>query len=39
MEVNLVQNVKSILESQNVRSAAGWTDSTVAPHWLNEKGE
>ena len=26
---NLVQNVKSALESQNVRSVTGWTDGTV----------
>ena len=29
MVANLVQNVKSALESQNVRSVTGWTDGTV----------
>ena len=29
MGANLAQNVKSALESQNVRSVTGWTDSTV----------
>ena len=38
MGANLVQNVKSELESQNVRSVTGWTDSTVVLYWLNEKG-
>ena len=35
---NLVQNVKSALESQNVRSVTGWTDSTVVLPWLKERG-
>ena len=38
MRANLVHNVKSALESQNVRSVKGSTDSTVVLHWLNEKG-
>ena len=38
MGTNFVQNVKSALESQNVRSVTGWTDSTVVLHWLNKKG-
>ena len=38
MGANLVQNVKSALESQNMRSVTGWTDSTVFLYWLNEKG-
>ena len=37
MGANLVQNVKSALESQNVRSVTGWTYSTVVLYWLNEK--
>ena len=37
MGANLVQNVKSALESENVRSATGWTDSTVDLYWLNKK--
>ena len=35
---NLAQNVKSALESQNVRSVTGCTDTTVVLYWLNEKG-
>ena len=38
MGANLVQNVKSALESQNVRSVTGWTDSTDVLYWLSEKG-
>ena len=38
MEANLVQNAKSALESQNVKSVTGWTDSSVVLYWLNEKG-
>ena len=38
MGANLVQNVKSALESENVRSFTDWTDSTVFLYWLNEKG-
>ena len=38
MRANLVQNVKSALESQNVRSVTDWTDSTIVLYWLNEKG-
>ena len=34
----LIHNVKLALESQNVRSVKGWTDSTVVMYWLNEKG-
>ena len=38
MGANLVQNVKSALESENVRSVTRWTDSTVVLYWLCEKG-
>ena len=41
MGANLVHKLvqkKSASESQNVRSVTGWTDSTVVPSWLNEKG-
>ena len=38
MGANLVQNVKSALKSQNVRSVTCWTDRTVVLYWLNEKG-
>ena len=30
--------MKSALKNQNVRSAAGWTDSTVVLYWLNGQG-
>ena len=38
MGANLVENVKSALESQKVRSVTGWTDSSVVLYWLNKKG-
>ena len=38
MGANLVENVKSALESQKVRSVTGWTDSSVVLCWLNKKG-
>ena len=38
MVANLVQNVKSALKSENVRSVTGWTDGTVVLYWLTEKG-
>ena len=38
MRANLVQNVKPVLESQNVRSVTGWTDITVVLYWLKKKG-
>ena len=38
MGADLVQNVKSALEIQNVRSVTDWTDSTVVLYWLNKKG-
>ena len=37
MGTKLLQNVKSALESQNVRLVTGCTDSTVVLYWLNEK--
>ena len=38
MGANLAHNVKSALESQNMRSVTGWTHSTVVLYWLNKKG-
>ena len=34
MGANLVQNVKSASESENVRSVTGWTESTIVLYWL-----
>ena len=38
MGANLLQNVKSALESQKVKLVTGSTDSTAVLYWLNEKG-
>ena len=38
MGANLVQNVKSALESQKVKLVTGSTDNTAVLYWLNEKG-
>ena len=38
MRAKLVQNVKPVFKSQNVRSVTGWTDSTVVLYWLKRKG-
>ena len=38
MASNLIENVKVALKRCNIRSIAGWTDSTVVMHWLNIQG-
>ena len=35
MACNLISNMKSALKNENIRSAAGWIDSTVVLYWLN----
>ena len=38
MATNLAFNIREALPSQNIRSVTCWTDSTVVPQWLNDKG-
>ena len=38
MAANLATNIKAALENLNIRSATGWTDSTVVLHWLRDQG-
>ena len=38
MSANLVTNKKLAIQTQNVKSVTGWTDSTVVLYWLNQKG-
>ena len=37
MAANLVTNIKAALKDLNVRSVTGWTESTVALHWLRDQ--
>ena len=39
MSPNLAQNIKNVLNNQNVRNVYAWSDSTVALNWLKYKGE
>ena len=34
MAANPIDNLRSALEGYAVRSVYGWTDSTVALHWI-----
>ena len=38
MATNLAMNATDALKGYPVRSVNGWTDSTVAIHWIREKG-
>ena len=38
MAANLCQNLKSVLERKTIRKKYGWTDSSVALHWVTSKG-
>lgn len=38
MAANLCENVKEALEGQSTRHFYGWTDSSVALHWVKGKG-
>ena len=37
MVTNLAENITEALKDYNIRSAAGWTDSTVASRWLKDQ--
>ena len=34
---NLATNIKATLKDLNIRSVAGWTDSTIVLHWLRKQ--
>jgi len=39
MAANLLTNVKKTIVDVEIRTEVGWTDSTVALHWIRAKGE
>ena len=38
MAANLISNVRNVLAGIPIRQEVGWTDSTVALHWIRAKG-
>ena len=38
MAANLCQNLKSVLEGKPIQNIYGWTDSSVALHWIRGNG-
>ena len=38
MAANLCQNLKSVLEGKPIQNIYGWTDGSVALHWIRGKG-
>ena len=39
MAANLNKNIKAALKDLDIRSVTGWTDKTVALHWLKHQSK
>ena len=39
MAANLLTNVKKTIVDMEIRTEVGWTDSTIALHWIRARGK